>query len=400
MNDAYGQLDSSSLRPAMADVVEINSLAELQSYATAWDSLAQQTPRVSFFHTFSWFNTFWKHFGANRRMRVLVVRSEETIVGIVPLCVAEEAHRLAKVRVLNYPLNDWGMWAGPLGPNPSATMFMALQHIRDTDRDWDMIDFRWTSEYHDMTGRAMSAVGWKPQKSVFQQTSLIEFDSTDWQTYFNGLNKKWRHEIRRQTRNLEKTGLVEFVRYRPTVGEGDPRWDLFDECLTVSRRSWQADAHNGNTICHADVLPFLKDCHAEASRLGMLDVAILRVAGQPLAYQYNYHHAGNIFGLRMGYDRQARELGAGKVLLARFIEDSFQRGDHVLDLGIGEFDFKARFRTGVEQSYRYSYYPWNSWRSQGIRITQWLRQQLAAEEVVASKPAPAVSALSSPGSDV
>jgi hypothetical protein len=72
----------------------------------------------------------------------------------------------------------------------------------------------------------------------------------------------------------------------------------------------------------------------------------------------------------------------------------------VLDLGIGEFDFKARFRTGVEQSYRYSYYPWNSWRSQGIRITQWLRQQLAAEEVVASKPAPVVSALSSPGSDV
>ncbi len=387
----------------MAGVVEINSFTGLQPYAAAWDSLAQQTPRFSFFHTFSWFSTFWKHFGANRRMRVLVVRSEETIVGIVPLCVVEEVHRLAKIDVLTYPLNDWGMWAGPLGPNPSATMFMAMRHLRKTQRDWDTIDFRWTSDEHDITGRAMSAVGWKPHKRVYQQTSLIEFTAPNWETYFSGLNKKWRHEVRRQARNLEKLGSVEFIRHRPasaTTGTGDSRWDLFNECVAVSRRSWQADSRNGNTICHADVLPFLKDCHAAAAKLGMLDMAILRVAGQPFAYHYNYRQEGNIFGLRMGYDQQARESGAGKVLLARLIEDSFRHGDRVFDLGIGEFDFKARFRTRVEQSYRYCYSPWNSWRSQGIRITQWLKQQLAAEEAVAVKLASPAPVLSSSGSDV
>jgi CelD/BcsL family acetyltransferase involved in cellulose biosynthesis len=326
-------------------------------------------------------------------MKVLIVRSEETVIGIVPLCVVEETHRLNNVRVLTYPLNDWGMWFGPLGSNPSATMFMAMQHLRDTRRDWDMIDLRWCAidpRDHDVTGRAMSAIGWKPQRKAYQQTSLIRFTNTDWETYFNGLNKKWRHEIRRQTRKLERLGELEFVRHRPlatTAGDGNPRWDLFEECLDISRRSWQSGAHNGNTICHAEVLPFLGDCHAAAARLGMLDLAILRVGGKPLAFQYNYLEQGEIFGLRMGYDREAREMGVGKVLLTRFIEDSFERGDRALDLGIGEFDFKVRFRTDIEMSYHYSYYPWNAWRSQSVRISQWLRQRFVVEEPVPAKPA-------------
>lgn len=376
----------------MAEVVEINSLEQLQPYQLAWNALFLQTPRASFFHTYDWFVTYWKHYGAGRRMRLLVIRSDSKVLGILPLCVLEEHHRLSDIRVLTYPLSDWGMWYGPLGSNPSATMFMALRHIRDTRRDWDMIDLRWTSadaHDHDVTGRAMSSVGWKAQRGLYQKTSLIRFEGTNWETYFQSLPKKWRHEIRRQERNLEKQGAVEFVRHRPgsaANGDGDERWDLFEECLDVSRQSWQANSHDGNTICHESVLPFVRDCHALAARLGMLDLAVLRVAGQPLAYQYNYHLEGKVFGLRMGYAKEARELGVGKILLSRFIEDGFHRGDRALDLGIGEFDFKMRFRTDVENSYRYSYYPWNAWRSQSVRASQWLRQQFAGEEL-AAKPA-------------
>ena len=128
----------------------------------------------------------------------------------------------------------------------------------------------------------------------------------------------------------------------------------------------------------------LRDCHAEAASLGMLDLAVLRLDGKPLAYQYNYRNGGQVFGLRMGYAQETRELGAGKILLARFLEDSFARGDEVLDLGIGDFTFKAKFRTDVATSYHYSYCPWNAWRSQGVRFSRWLRRRIVGDE-----PAPA-----------
>lgn len=377
----------------MADVVEINDLAKLQQYESDWKRLFHNTPQASFFHTYEWFVTYWKHFGAGRKMRVLIVQSGETVTGIMPLCVIDEQHRLNTVRVLTYPLSDWGMWYGPLGSQQSATMFMALQHLQKSPRDWDTIDLRWTPcepTGHDVTRRAMTAVGWKPQRQVYQQSSLIEFSGNDWASFFAGLNKKWRHEIRRQERNLARLGEVKFIRHRPdsaASGDGSPHWDLFDECLDVSRESWQANVTSGNTICHPGVLPFIKDCHQQAAKLGMVDMAVLRLNGKPLAYQYNYHYQGNIFGLRMGYAREARDLGAGKILLARFLEDSFRRGDKVLDMGIGDFDFKARFRTAVATSYRYSYSPWNSWRSQSVRLSHWLRQSIVGDEPTPAKPA-------------
>jgi CelD/BcsL family acetyltransferase involved in cellulose biosynthesis len=377
----------------MADVVEINTLQQLAAYEADWNALFHRTPRASFFQTYEWFVTHWKHFGAGRKMRVLIVRSGETVTGIMPLCIIEEQHRLNIVKVLTYPLSDWGMWYGPLGTHQSATMFMALQHLRKTPRDWDMIDLRWTPynpAAHDITQRAMTAAGWKPHREVYQQSSLIHFQGNDWEAFFASLNKKWRHEIRRQERNLERLGEVEFVRHRPNSqasGDGNPRWDLFDQCLAVSRQSWQASVTNGNTLCHASVLPFIKECHEQAARLGMVDMAVLRLNGKPLAYQYNYHHQGDVFGLRMGYVSEARELGVGKILLTHFLEDCFHRGDKVLDMGIGDFDFKARFRTGIATSHRYSYSPWNSWRSQSVRLSHWLRQSLVGDETTSSKPA-------------
>ena len=374
----------------MAEVVEINDLEQLRHYQSDWDHLFERTPQASFFHTYDWFATHWNHFGTSRKMRVLIVRSGNVVTGIVPLHVVKERHRLSTVRVLTYPLSDWGMWYGPLGPYQSATMFMAMEHLRGTAQEWDLIDLRWTPTDptgHDVTRRAMTAVGWKPQRELYQQSSIVRFEGTTWDGYLAGLTRKWRHEIRRTDRNLSRLGDVDFVRYRAEVGSNDPGWNIFNECLEVSRQSWQANVRNGNTICHASVLPFIKECHAHATRLGMSDMTVLRLNGKPIAYHYNYCHRGEVIGLRMGYVQEARHLGAGKTLLTRQLEDSFARGDILLDLGIGEFDFKTRFRTGVAQSYHYSFCPWHSWRYQGVRLSRWVRQKLVGGDVHPSKPA-------------
>ncbi|MCH7752002.1 MAG: cellulose biosynthesis protein, partial [Planctomycetes bacterium] len=171
----------------MADVVEIGSLDELESYRLVWNSLLPQTPRASFFHTFDWFATYWKHFGHQRRMRVLVIRASGTPIGIVPLCVQRERYHVGNLRVLTYPLSDWGLWYGPIGANQSASMFMALRHIRDTVRDWDMLDLRWVpAEGADLsaTSRALRVAGWNPEKSLYQETSVIRLTDYDWDSYF------------------------------------------------------------------------------------------------------------------------------------------------------------------------------------------------------------------------
>jgi len=240
----WNSADAQSFQvPAMADVVEINSLDQLQSYRMVWNSLLAQTSQATFYHTFDWFSDYWRHFGQDRHMRVLIIQAAGIPIGIVPLCVCKEHYHVGNLRVLTYPLSDWGTWYGPIGANPSASLFMAMQHVQATRRDWDLLELRWTGappSHRNLTERAMRVAGFQPRQRKYQQVSVIDL-AGDWNSYLADKPSKWRHELRRQQRAVEAVGQVGFIRHRPASaaqGDGDPRWDLFEQCMEVSRSSW------------------------------------------------------------------------------------------------------------------------------------------------------------------
>ena len=113
-------------------------------------------------------------------------------------------------------------------------------------------------------------------------------------------------------------------------GDGDPAWDLYAMCEHVALASWQGSSTTGNTITHDRVRHFLRDAHAVAARLGMVDMNLLLADGRPAAFSYNYHFRGGLTCLRIGYDSSFRSAGFGKTLLLRSIQDSFERGDQTV----------------------------------------------------------------------
>ncbi len=375
----------------MVEVQEINDLDELAGYRLAWNSWLATTPRATFFNTFDWLENYWRHFGQNQRLRVLLVRSAGTPIGILPLCVRTERHGFNSLRVLTYPLDSWGSWYGPLGSNSAATMLAAMQHIRHTNRDWDTIDLPSTappSRDGGRVGRSMRVVGLLSQQTAYETSSLVNFGG-GWNDYLAGKSHKARHEMRRVLRRVFDghrvfdSHDVEYIRHRPAPareGDGDPRWDLFAMCQQVALASWQATSTTGTTLTHERVRHFLRDAHAIAARNGMVDVNLLLIDGRPAAFAYNYHLHGRLTGLRVGYDASLVQSGQvppglGTALMLRSIEDSCERGDVSLDLGRGESLFKRSLRTHAEASYRMIYAPLGSWRSQAARLSQWAKQR-------------------------
>lgn len=373
----------------MTDVVEINSIEALRSYHLAWNALHAETPRAAFFQTFEWLETYLRHCGGHQRLRVLIVRASGRPIGILPLVERVEPSRLGPVRVLTYPLDDWGTWYGPIGPNQTATLALAMKHLAAQPRTWDVFAPRWTA--HDTTDRgctehAMQIADLTPTVEPYAATSVVEFDQFEdeqgdggWNAYLLSRTKKVRHEIRRQRRQLERQGTVEFSRYRPEplrCGDGNPHWDAYEQCLKIAQKSWQATSRNGNTLCHGDVAKFLIDAHESASRVGMVDLSLLTVGGKPAAYYYAYHYNGQIFGLRTGFDPSIPG-GAGAVLLNQLIEDSFARGDQRLDLGVGPEAYKRRLRTTVETSSQLSHIARHAWRPQALRVAKKIAQRFS-----------------------
>jgi CelD/BcsL family acetyltransferase involved in cellulose biosynthesis len=362
----------------MVEVIEINDIEELSQYRMLWNSLFHATPNATFFLTIDWLETCWRHFGDGQKLRVLIAFAAGEPLGILPLCVRKEKHRLSTVRVLTYPLDNWGTCYGPIGPNPSATMLAAMQHIRRTPRDWDMIELRWVADdatHGGKSARALRVAGLLTEKKEYQTVSIVDLPG-DWEVFLKSKSRSLRNQFRRQLRHAFDEQGAEFVRHRPapkSAGDGDPRWDLYEMCEKVAGASWQSSVTNGNTLTHDRVRDYYRDAHAAAARIGMLDVNLLLVQGEPAAFLYNYICDTNVFGLRTGYNPELGNHGVGSALLLKMIQDSIDRGDRTIDFGPGEREHKRRLRTRVEPTYRLTYTPLDSWRSQAVRWSRWAK---------------------------
>jgi CelD/BcsL family acetyltransferase involved in cellulose biosynthesis len=360
----------------MPSVLEINDPSQLDDHRLLWSALLAQTPGATFFQSLDWLETYWRHFGPGQRLRVLIVSAGGGPVGILPLVVRTDCTRIGPVRALTYPLDDWGSFFGPIGPNPTATLLVGVEHVLATERDWDLLDFRWVDPEHDRgrTQSAMRAAGLRPGKQAWDHTAVVKTCGT-WDEYWNSRQVKWRNNVCRLRRRLAEQGKVTYVRYRPegrAYGDGDPRWDLYDACVELAEESWQGSSTDGTTLSHASIRSFLRDMHRDAAKAGAADVNLLLVDGRPVAFEYNYVYRGSVFGLRKGFDPAWRAFGPGTVLQYLSLEDSFRRGDRLYDLGPGSPDCKRAWETGTMTSYRYTHYPAAVARAQVLRLKHWL----------------------------
>jgi CelD/BcsL family acetyltransferase involved in cellulose biosynthesis len=372
----------------MIEVREVNQIEGLQEFRSTWQTLLARTQGATFFHSLDWLECYWKHFAAGQQLRVLVAHEGGQPVGIVPLVVRSESTRVGRLRMLTYPLQDWGTFFGPIGPNPSATLVAGLRHVRQTPRDWDVLDLRWVDvDGADLgrTERAMTQAGFRPRGQKWDRTALVEF-SDDWQGYWEDREPKFRKNVDRLQRRMREQGKVELVRYRPDPvggGEVDPRWDLYEVCAALAQRSWQGTRGDKTNLCHAEVAGFFRDAHVAAARLGAADLCLLYFDDQPAAFMYNYRWQTAVHGLRRGFDPQFKDLRPGMVLQKMMLEDGHRRGDRCYDLGTGSHDTKQAWRTDVQTSYRFTFYPALAWRAQLLGWNRWLRRRLHGEHDIA-----------------
>ena len=65
-------------------------------------------------------------------------------------------------------------------------------------------------------------------------------------------------------------------------------------------------------------------------------------------------------------------MSPGRLLWAHMVEDSFRRGDRLIDLGPGSEEIKRPWRTGTTVVERCSHYPLGSVKGQVLRMKRFL----------------------------
>ncbi len=201
----------------MPRILEINRIEDLAQFGPDWAALLDRTAGASFFQSLPWLEAYWRHFAAGQTLRVLVGMADGRPTGILPLVVRPEKTKLGRLRVLTYPLHDWGSFYGPIGPDRAAILRAGLEHVRRTRRDWDVLDLRWQgaigAEPLDTRG-AMIDAGFQAYPTVWNRTSIVDLDGT-WEAYWSARKGAWLRRFRHDERKLAEQGALTYARYRP-----------------------------------------------------------------------------------------------------------------------------------------------------------------------------------------
>lgn len=373
----------------MWHVLELNEIGDVTDFREDWNRLLAVTPGGNFFQSLNWLQVYWQHFRDKQWLRVLIVRDGDRVTGIVPLCIQKLKTKFGSCRVLTYPFDDWGSFYGPISADPEKTLTAALNYIKESSQqNWDLIDLRNVDvDGFDggVTERAFEAANMTFKKSGWNQTAYVDLDQ-QWDDYLAARSGKARQTYLRSERRVKDQGEIEYLRYRPR-GEGfdetDPRWDLYDLCEEIARKSWQGASTTGTTLSHEKVAQYFRDTHESAVRFGAMDLNMLFVGGQPAAFNYNYVYQGLVYSLRMGFDPGVSNKGLGRLLMGRMLRDSMERGDRIYDIGPGSLDAKKYWYTSVESSYRYTHYSTVSKMAKVLqlsnRIANWYRDRFSGD---------------------
>lgn len=363
----------------MTTVREINDPAELPKLGPDWERLLALTPGGSYTQSLDWVQAYWKHFSAGKRLRVLVVYEDDRPAGIVPL-VVRTARLLEPARVLTYPLEDWGYFYGPIGPDRLRTLSAALGHIRRTPRDWHLVELPYVDGPldEDQTRMALESAGLPAQRDIYS-CGIIDLTAYGtWEGYCASKHSKWRNTLGRQEKKLARRGKVTHVHHRTAATNGtpvEPRWDLYEACEAVAGASWQGSA-KGNMLNKEEYRGFYRECFEIASQRGGVDLDLIFVDGQPAALGYSYIYRGRVSVVKVAYHPDFGFEGAGTVLQARMVAESFARGDHTMELGHDFMYWKRVWVTHFRPVYRYVHFPITSVRAQLVRTKRALVRRL------------------------
>ncbi len=196
----------------------------------------------------------------------------------------------------------------------------------------------------------------------------------------------WLRRFRHAEHKLAEQGEVSYVRYRPLGrphDDGSPRWDLYDACEELARRSWQGEATNGTTLSHEAVRGFLREMHEAAAAAGAVDLNLLLIDGAPAAFVYGYHYRGYVYGLRRGYDAERVAAGGGQRAVGLRASRQLCPRRPALRHGRRLAGEQAVFPDASAADYAIEPFPALALRSAVLRIKRWWQgRQLPASTAV------------------
>ncbi|MEI6352088.1 MAG: GNAT family N-acetyltransferase [Verrucomicrobiota bacterium] len=318
--------------PAL-ELEELTSGGALRALVPEWERLWENTPAATPFQMPGWLLSWWKHFGAGKKLWVLILREAGELVGVAPLCIHVE-NGVRKVLLIGVAVSDYldALFAPEVAETGATLVF---EHLARHAARWDVCDLQPLLEESALLSAELPA-GLRSSLGKTDTCTRLELsgDPARFRTRFSA---HFRKRLSAARRNAEALGAV---RFELASAQTFPM--QFDILLRLHRSRWKTRNEPG-LITNASAEGFHRDAAHSLLKRGALRLWTLQIGARPAAALHAFVHRRRLYAYLSGLEPEFEKASPGVLLIMHAIEQAMLEGVIECDFLRGREAYKYRW---------------------------------------------------------
>lgn len=351
-----GQRETCDCRSASGEEVHLevfDDFDELAWMQQEWDDFVESV-RAEIFLTYDWCKIWWKHYGKNRDLRVFVFRSNDELVGIIPLFfekiwLGPVFVRVAKILGTDFTITTVSLPI--LSDSVEAVMKEFLGGIL-TKYKLDIVHLGpLCGLYPSMDLMKVcsellnSSYCVKQSNSGFQTYVRL---AASWEKHLSGLSSNMRRTIKRSYRDICGIGGDDTKTLVTDIAKPDNCEETFDKFVQMHQLHWRKLGKLGHFADWPSALVFHREMARAQLERGRLRLVEVKLGSLCLGYEYDYkfgnkYHAflnaraslGEVSGAGPG-------VSLGSVVFSEQLKRALKENVDYIDMMPGTDEYKRR----------------------------------------------------------
>lgn len=305
--------------------LEVEIIADYRAFLDLegiWNQLVEDSGIDFPFVRHEWIRAFWESFPHGAALHVLLVKEGGRIIAIAPLMRDRALMYGIPVRRLAGMANVYTERFDFLVSARAEECGAAIwTYLADHARDWDVLELRQLPQ----GCRVLASLPWAAMEA---RVLIGEWPSSEspyipvnqpWETYFRGLKKGHRANMRKSLQHLEQSAPVGL-----DVVVSNEHLDAdIDDALNLEAVAWKDE---GGTAIRSrdDTSAFYRQILHKASERGWLRLYFLTLGGKRIAVRMALLFRNKVYMLKSGYDPQFAMYSPGHLLCHKILDEAWR----------------------------------------------------------------------------
>jgi len=313
-----------------------------------WNKTLVNSKDNNVFSTWEWLYCWWKHFGKNRQLKILLATENDSILGIAPLMISRYSFlkfgNFSKLEFIGTPEADYNNFIFTKKERECLRLFLDYA-INECD-EWDCLELREIPMQSISTNlleplNTKDFGGTPVAKTTVNVCPYITLPS-DMETFLRTLDGGTRYNLRRYSKKLSSNYNVAVA----TQKDFETLEKAMAAFYRLHQKRWEAEGRSG--VFSKEVYrSFNNEVAQHFDKKGWLDLIFLTANREPVAAMYTFDYQNKKYAYLSGFDPQFSRYSVGNILILHVVERSIQKGLKECDLMRGDEPYKWLWTTNA-----------------------------------------------------